>query len=35
MYKDFVGSRVTLVVSSRSENLLEYEGDFIEEMMIL
>ena len=31
MYKDFVGSRVTLVVSSRSENLLEYEGDFIEE----
>ena len=31
MYRDFIGSRVTLVVSSRSENLLEYVGTLTSE----
>ena len=31
MYKDFIGYDVTIVVSSRAENLLEYSGKLIKE----
>ena len=26
MYKDFIGEKVTVIVSSRGEHLLEYKG---------
>lgn len=31
MYKDLIGENVTIVVSSRAENLLEYIGTLVKE----